>query len=1250
MGKPSARVGDNHTCPAVTSKTPHVGGPISTGSGNVFSGKQPAGRVDDNLVCDGPKDTIVKGSSSVFINGRPAARMTDPTAHGGVIVEGLDSVFIGDTVPSDSGEGVADQVPPCSPSTDNPVNPILGSKLLPATTDFALPAPAAFVFSRGYVSSNANIGIFGQGWSATGSNLRLTLEPQEAPEPDETPASNTLTNSDKCDTRQTTEDPNQVPLQLILHDSHGRKIRFSELGPGAIAYSETEQFWLARGGAQNLTGQHASESSQLHPSQHHAFSGIPETKTLDEDLYLVSTGQRVYLLSPSPIGWQLAAEYTQHGYCTRYERDAAGFIQRVIDSAGRHYFFKYQVANSQQPDDPGMRLSAIELEGELSATLVQYEYNATGDLIAVRDRSNQLVIEYQWQRHILVGYRQPGLRTMRYEWSELSPRGKVLREIKDNGLTREFDYQTGFTRVTDNLGRQEDYLFTGTGPDLRWIGHRRADSSEIHFSHNGQGQRLSEIDPLGNVTSYQHDTHGNLTALTQPGNQTFRYQRNTQGQVTQVSSPDGGTRVFDYDAQGNMIKSINELQHVSRIKYEQPDLPDRPTKRIDPEGATYQYTWTRHGQLASVTDCSGHITRYEYDNWGHLIRVTDALGQITEYAYSTQGQRTSALLPDGSRAQYRYNEQGFLIQARDAQGVIQTLSYNEHGLPIAETDANGHTRLYQYDVAGRLTQITNANGAVYTFEYDKLDRVIREVGFDGREREYVYNLRGDLIEQHEYVNGVRQTINMHYDQMGRVVARALPATGTTPAQVEHFRYDSMGRMLEADNIYARVSWTYDARGASISEKQWHKNPEQALQAAESDPQEIDQVLPSLNPDSLMWSWYNRSEFNAQGVPSLTQHGEHQMTWLTYGSGHLLALRMGTFELSLEPDELHREQKRQINSTNQTQPLLNREKRFSPVGLLSAQRDIYLGGTQQLADQSPPIEIQQYRYDARYRLASIDQMTPSNTGDQALTILSSLGYEYDPAGRLIASQHSHSGQISRQEYALDSEGNRIDFGHKKTQWKDNRVSHYRRVKNHFDDAGNLIERISDTDTQRYFYDALHRLSCVERRQIGQPTLRVYYIYDALSRRIAKQVIPERSPAYLTRYGWDGDQLVHENNGEKQITHFYEPGSFVPLFRIDESSVSSQQAQENPQEPTEELAINTKRHSVFITDHLGTPTKLIDEDGNLVWSAQPDDCAAVQNELMIPKLSRPFAFKDNGSMKRLGFITTAIDTMTQNKGVT
>ncbi|MGF1725258.1 PAAR domain-containing protein [Photobacterium nomapromontoriensis] len=104
MGKPAARLGDNHVCPKVTSKVPHVGGPAAAGSPNVFINGMPAARQGDMMVCIGPPDSIKGGSASVFINGKPAARMGDTTEHGGIIISGSGNVFIGDKAGASAGQ------------------------------------------------------------------------------------------------------------------------------------------------------------------------------------------------------------------------------------------------------------------------------------------------------------------------------------------------------------------------------------------------------------------------------------------------------------------------------------------------------------------------------------------------------------------------------------------------------------------------------------------------------------------------------------------------------------------------------------------------------------------------------------------------------------------------------------------------------------------------------------------------------------------------------------------------------------------------------------------------------------------------------------------------------------------------------------------------------------------------------------------------------------------------------------------
>ncbi|HEY6901331.1 MAG TPA: PAAR domain-containing protein [Puia sp.] len=92
----AARMTDMHTCPLSNGPVAHVGGPIVGPSvPNVLIGGLPAAVVGDMLVCVGPPDVIVQGSTTVLIGGRPAARQGDMTGHSGVIVAGLPTVQIG---------------------------------------------------------------------------------------------------------------------------------------------------------------------------------------------------------------------------------------------------------------------------------------------------------------------------------------------------------------------------------------------------------------------------------------------------------------------------------------------------------------------------------------------------------------------------------------------------------------------------------------------------------------------------------------------------------------------------------------------------------------------------------------------------------------------------------------------------------------------------------------------------------------------------------------------------------------------------------------------------------------------------------------------------------------------------------------------------------------------------------------------------------------------------------------------------
>jgi uncharacterized Zn-binding protein involved in type VI secretion len=101
---PATRLTDVHACPVIPAG-PVVGPCVP----NVLTGKLPQAVVGDLCICIGPPDPIVRGSRSVFVGKRPAARLGDATGKNGALIMGFATVHIGDKTPS--GWGAADA--PC---------------------------------------------------------------------------------------------------------------------------------------------------------------------------------------------------------------------------------------------------------------------------------------------------------------------------------------------------------------------------------------------------------------------------------------------------------------------------------------------------------------------------------------------------------------------------------------------------------------------------------------------------------------------------------------------------------------------------------------------------------------------------------------------------------------------------------------------------------------------------------------------------------------------------------------------------------------------------------------------------------------------------------------------------------------------------------------------------------------------------------------------------------------------------------
>ena len=1205
------------------------------------------------------------------MGGKPAARQGDMTRKGLDIVQGSAGVLIG------APTGVACSVCPGGITYANPVNPLLGAKVLPGETDLALPGPLPFILSRAYSSyrtrTPAPVGVFGPGWKAP-FDIRLQIRDEG----------------------------------LILNDNGGRSIHFEPLFPGEISYSRSESLWLARGGvAEQHSSQPLSALWQVLPEDVRLSPHVYlATNSLQGPWWILSWPERVpgadEVLPPEPPAYRvLTGVVDGFGRTLTFHRaaegDVAGAVTGVTDGAGRCFHlvlttqaqraeaFRKQRATSLSspagprsassssafPDtlpagteygaDNGIRLEAVWLthdpaypDEQPTAPLARYTYTASGELRAVYDRSGTQVRGFTYDaEHAgrMVAHHYAGRPESRYRYDDT---GRVTEQVNPEGLDYRFEYGQDRVTITDSLNRREVLYTEGEGGLKRVVKKEHADGSITRSEYDEAGRLKAQTDAAGRRTEYSlHMASGAVTAVTGPDGRTVRYGYNSQRQVTSVTYPDGLRSSREYDEKGRLAAETSRSGETTSYSYDDP-ASELPTGIQDATGSTKQMAWSRYGQLLAFTDCSGYTTRYEYDRYGQQIAVHREEGISTYSSYNPRGQLVSQKDAQGRETRYEYSAAGDLTATVSPDGKRSTIAYDKRGRPVSVTEG-GLTRSMGYDAAGRITVLTNENGSQSTFRYDPVDRLTEQRGFDGRTQRYHYDLTRKLTQSED-----EGLITLwHYDASDRITHRTVNGD---PA--EQWQYDEHGWLTTlshtSEGHRVSVHYGYDDKGRLTGERQTVENPETG---------------------ELLWQHETKHAYNEQGLANrVTPDSLPPVEWLTYGSGYLAGMKLGGTPLvEYTRDRLHRETVRSFGSRAGSNAAYELTSTYTPAGQLQSQhlnslvydRDYGWNDNGDLVRISGPRQTREYGYSATGRLESVRTLAP----DLDIRI----PYATDPAGNRLPDPELHPDSTL-------------------TAWPDNRIAEDAHYVYHYDEYGRLTEktdriptgviRTDDERTHHYHYDSQHRLVFHTRIQHGEPLVESRYLYDPLGRRMAKRVWRRerdltgwmslsRKPEE-TWYGWDGDRLTTVQTDTTRIQTVYQPGSFTPLIRVETENGEREKAQRRSlaeklqQEGSEDghgvvfpaelvrlldrleeeiradrvssesrqwlaqcgltverlaaqiepVYLPERKIHLYHCDHRGLPLALISEDGNTAWSAEYDEWGNQLNEENPHHLHQPY----------------------------
>ncbi|MFI9384800.1 LamG-like jellyroll fold domain-containing protein [Kutzneria sp. NPDC052558] len=309
-------------------------------------------------------------------------------------------------------------------------------------------------------------------------------------------------------------------------------------------------------------------------------------------------------------------------------------------------------------------------------------------------------------------------------------------------------------------------------------------------------RKLSEIDGLGNKTSYGYDSAGFLNTVT---------------------DPNGVVSTTGHDVRGNTVSQTtcqNQQAGICSTAYFT-YYPDDTSKTLSPDARNDVMLTVRDGRSASATD-NTYLTTYSYDSAGNRTGVTTPPvpgfpnGRTTSVTYTANGLPTVTTSPGGAKNTISYAANGDVQQTQNAEGLVTKFTYDGVGRVATKTEVsdsypNGLVTSYTYDGQDRVTsqsdpvvtdRITGAtHNATTTSVYDADGNITSQTVADGR--------GGDAS----------RTSGSTYNSFGEL-ASSTDASGNTST----FTYDSYGHKLsDTDPNGTETDYTYDADGHELTQ-------------------------------------------------------------------------------------------------------------------------------------------------------------------------------------------------------------------------------------------------------------------------------------------------------------------------------------------------------------------------------------------------------------------------------------------------
>jgi RHS repeat-associated protein len=621
--------------------------------------------------------------------------------------------------------------------------------------------------------------------------------------------------------------------------------------------------------------------------------------------------------------------------------------------------------------------------------------------------------------------------------------------------------------------------------------------------------------------------------MTSGGQQLRLSYLNIKGRLTEIELTHNRKRCtlvkYGYDNDGQLTSVTDAAGNVTR-RFAYTD--GLMVSHINALGFECRYRWeTIAGQprVVQMGTSEGENALFSYDPQARQTKMVDELGRSAQWTYDEHFQVIECIDLDGKRYGAEYTESGMPtvlhLPAEDGQERTVRFDYDEAGRIVSETDVLGRTTTTRYHHNSiRPAAVTLPDGSQWIAEYDHLGRLLKTTDPLGREETCAYPEASASpwpIERSDAKGGKKV---LEWSRSGQLVSYTDCSNKTT-----RYAYDLHGRVVEITNA---LEHTTRIERLPTGQPKAIELPDGSRETFEHDAAGLLVAHHDRAGHTRQWQRNNRGQ-----VLKATDAAGRNLDYRYDAQGRLIELSSATGAYAFGYDAGDR-------LVRETRPDgVQRQLRYGAFGQAIALTEVGAdaGGqaptrtahferdnAARLLTQSNDTSSTAYTWDDGDRLIEAKKQ-PTEAGKMFGVNASTVSFQYDKAGRLIAEK----GADGRVRYELDELDNLATLHLPHEQ----RIDYLSYGSGHVHQVRCGEHLIADIER-----DDLHRE--VMRTQ-GKLTLGLNY--DALGRRTwqsaatdAAAIGPGQGKLWRTyRYSAQGELAEQADNTRGALQFEYDP---------------------------------------------------------------------------------------------------------------